>query len=110
MAGCTHGIETEGVAAVMNIVSALECGRDLRGEKWPALQRVAQSVGLYLVPFYNPDAAARNPVKSYAGMDYDTAERLEVGFWKNGKKLCVKRVFAQWVEGHDVAGRLEHIG
>jgi len=30
--GATHGQETEGVASISNLLSLLECGKDLRGE------------------------------------------------------------------------------
>ena len=108
--GSTHGTEVEGVAAVTNIIRALECGHDLRGQPWPAFTDVARRVGLYLMPFYNPDAAARAVVKSYVHMPFDIVNHLHVGFWKNGKTLDRKRVFGPWCEQSDLAGKLDHLG
>jgi len=112
----THGTEIEGVAAVTNLIKVLESGADLRGEKWPALQRVGKKVGFYLMPFYNPDAAARSPVKSYVGMPIDLNDpsdgvhHLHIGFWKNGRLPNRKRIFAQWSKGSDMAGKLDRVG
>ena len=115
--GGTHGTEVEGVAAVMNVISVLERGHDLRGQRWPGLEAAARSVAFHLMPFYNPDAAARNPVKSYVDMPFDTkhpeldaVNHLHVGFWKNGRTLDRKRVFGPWVKGSDVTDRLDRIG
>ena len=35
--GATHGQEMEGIAAIVNLISLLETGRDLRGEAFPAI-------------------------------------------------------------------------
>jgi hypothetical protein len=74
------------------------------------LQNVAKKVGFYLMPFYNPDAAARAVVKSYVDMPFDAVNHLHVGFWKNGKTLDRKRVFGPWTEGSDLFGKLDNIG
>jgi hypothetical protein len=107
--GGTHGTEVEGVASVVNAIRVLDAGRDLRGEEWRPLQEVAQRVGFYLMPFYNPDAAVRHPVKSYVDMPFDAVNHLHVGFWKNGRTLDRKRVFGQWQEGSDLIGKLDGI-
>ncbi len=110
IASSTHGTEVEGVSSVMNIINVLETGHDLRGRKWPAFGEIARKVGFYLVPFYNPDAAARSMVKSYVGMSFDAINHLHVGFWKNGRTLCRKRVFGPWTKESDVAGKMDYIG
>ncbi len=116
IAGGTHGTEVEGVASVTNIIKLFESGADLRGEKWPAFQRVAKRVGFYLMPFYNPDAAARSPVKSYVGMPIDLKDpsdgvhHLHIGFWKNGRLPNRKRIFGPWSKGSDMAGKLDRVG
>jgi hypothetical protein len=107
--GSTHGTEVEGVAAVINAIRVLDAGSDLRGEKWTRLQNVAKRVGFYLMPFYNPDAAARAVVKSYVDMPFDAVNHLHVGFWKNGKTLDRKRVFGPWREDSDLFGKLDSI-
>ncbi len=107
--GSTHGTEVEGVASIVNVIKVLECGRDLRGRKWPALQAAAKQVGFYLMPFYNPDAAARMVVKSYVDMPFDAVNHLHVGFWKNGRTLNRKRVFGQWTKESDLVGKLDRI-
>jgi hypothetical protein len=107
--GGTHGTEVEGVSSISNVIRCLETGADLRGEQWPALTELAKRVGFYLMPFYSPDAAARNIVKSYVDMPFDAVNHLHVGFWKNGKTLDRKRVFGPWTPQSDVAGKLERI-
>ncbi len=109
VAGGTHATETEGVAAVVNLISALETGRDLRGQQWPALQRAARRVGFYLVPFHNPDAAARSLVKSYVGMPFETVQRLHNGLWRNRQVVQARRIFGPWTETSDLTGRLDQI-
>ncbi len=109
VAAGTHGTETEGIAAVINVIKALETGRDLRGRKWPALGRIAESVGIYLMPFYNPDAAARMVVKSYVGMPLAAVNMLHVGFWKNRRMLNYKRVFGKWTPASDLTDRLDRL-
>ena len=107
--GATHATETEGVASVVNVISALETGHDLRGRKWPALRRVAQNVGFYLVPFYNPDAAARSLVKSYVGMPFDAVRRLHNGLWRNRQVVETMRTFGPWSKASDLTGKLDRI-
>ncbi len=114
--GGTHGTETEGIASITNIIKVMESGADLRGQKWPAFQRVAKRVGLYLMPLYNPDASARSPVKSYVGMPIDLKDpsdgvhHLHIGFWKNGKLPNRKRIFARWSKDSDMTGKLDRLG
>jgi len=116
VAGGTHGTEVEGIASITNIIKLFESGTDLRGEKWPAFQRVLKKVGFYLMPFYNPDAAARNPVKSYVGMPIDLKDpsdgvnHLHIGFWKNGRLPNRKRIFAPWTRDSDMTGKLDRLG
>jgi predicted deacylase len=107
--GSTHGTEVEGVASVINAIRMLDAGSDLRGEKWGRLQNVARKVGFYLMPFYNPDAAARAIVKSYVDMPFDAVNHLHVGFWKNGRTLNRKIVFGPWTERSDLFDRLDRI-
>ena len=107
--GGTHGTEVEGVASIVNAIRVLDAGSDLRGEKWTKLQNVAKRVGFYLMPFYNPDAAVRNPVKSYVDMPFDAVNHIHVGFWKNGKTLDRKRVFGRWRADSDLFGKLDNI-
>ncbi|HHX41556.1 MAG TPA: hypothetical protein GX715_16465 [Armatimonadetes bacterium] len=108
--GGTHGTEVEGVAAVVNTIRVLDCGSDLRGQAWPALTEVARRVGFYLMPFFNPDAAARAVVKSYVGMPFEVVNHLHVGFWKNGRTLDRKRVFGPWTPESDLTGKLDRVG
>ncbi len=108
--GWTHGTEVEGVASIMNIIRAFETGSDLRGREWPGFAKAAKKVGFYLMPFYNPDAAARSMVKTYVDMPFDAVNHLHVGFWKNGRTLDRKRVFGPWTPESDVAGKLDRIG
>lgn len=56
-----HGGEMESIAAVLNLVSVLETGSDLKGRDWPGLQAAARRLRLVMVPCLNPDGRARIP-------------------------------------------------
>lgn len=57
--GAVHAQETEGVAAIANLISLLETGKDLAGGENPGLLRAAEGLRVVLVPIANPDGRAR---------------------------------------------------
>jgi len=59
--GATHGQELEGVAGLVNLISVLETGKDLRGEEIPAITEAFKKNNprLVIVPLYNIDGRAR---------------------------------------------------
>jgi hypothetical protein len=59
-----HGYEVEGIVGIINLLSVLETGKDLRGTSWPELTRMADSIDrIVLIPLVNPDGRSRVPVK-----------------------------------------------
>jgi len=56
-----HGGEMESIAAVLNLISLMETGTDLKGESWPDLMAAAEQLRLVIVPCLNPDGRARSP-------------------------------------------------
>ncbi|MBE8723269.1 M14 family metallopeptidase [Sphingobacterium pedocola] len=59
-----HGYEVEGIVGMINLLSVLETGKDLKGTAWPELTRMADSVDrIVLIPLVNPDGRARVPLK-----------------------------------------------
>ena len=57
--GAVHGGETEGTAALVNLISLLETGKDLNGDAYPSLVEAAEGVRLVIVPVCNADGRAR---------------------------------------------------
>lgn len=59
-----HGFELEGIVGMINLLSVLETGKDLKGTAWPELTRLADSMDrIVLLPLANPDGRARVPVR-----------------------------------------------
>ncbi len=87
--GATHGQETEGVAALMNLISLLETGRDLRGEEVPSITDAYKSCAprLLIVPLYNIDGRARCVPDSMIGEPHESLRHHGQGTWKDGS-LC----------------------
>lgn len=56
-----HGGEMESIAAVLNLISIMETGADLKGQPWPELAEAAGKLRLVIVPCLNPDGRARVP-------------------------------------------------
>jgi len=87
--GGTHGQETEGTMAIMNLISLLETGVDLRGKPVSEVtEALAESnPRLILIPVYNMDGRCRCVPDS---MLEETPESLRYhgqGTWKDGS-LC----------------------
>ena len=63
-----HGGENTGTVAALNLCAVVETGCDLRGKPWPRLAELALQSRLVIVPWLNPDGAARwlvpNPVEA----------------------------------------------
>lgn len=57
--GAEHGQETEGVAALMNLISLMETGKDLAGNGNDALLELTKKVRLVILSVANPDGRAR---------------------------------------------------
>ncbi len=62
--GGVHGFELEGIVGTINLISVLETGKDLRGEAWPEIEALKDSVDrIILIPLLNPDGRARIPIR-----------------------------------------------
>ena len=87
--GATHGQETEGVAGIMNLISLLETGKDLRGQEVPDVVNAFEACGcrLVIVPIYNIDGRARCVPDSMIDELPEGLRHHGQGNWKDGT-LC----------------------
>ncbi len=85
--GAVHGQETEGVAAISNLISLLETGRDLAGKENDKLLSLARSIRLVLVPVANVDGRARVVPDSMIGRTFEELRYWGQGTWRDGS-LC----------------------
>lgn len=77
-----HGGEFEGIVGMINLISIIETGKDLRGKEWSEVNEVIKKLGrIILVPITNPDARARIPVRMLKnwGTDNRALEYLNTG-------------------------------
>ncbi len=77
-----HGFELEGIAGMVNLISVLETGKDLRGKEWPEITDAASKIErLILIPLTNPDGRKRVPVRMLVHRDtsYIVTEYLNTG-------------------------------
>ncbi|MBK9391285.1 MAG: hypothetical protein IPN68_14220 [Bacteroidetes bacterium] len=83
-----HGGEFEGIVGMVNLISVLETGKDLRGKEWPLINEVASRIDrLVLIPVTNPDGRERIPLRMelYRDTDFTVAEYLNTGGDDKGK-------------------------
>ena len=77
-----HGFELEGIMGIVNLISVLETGKDLRGKIWPEIIEWSSKIDrLVLIPMVNPDGRARLPLRmgqNYGG-DNTVHEYLNTG-------------------------------
>lgn len=87
--GATHGQETEGVAGILNLISLLETGRDLRGLEVPSLIDAFERADcrLVIIPVYNIDGRARCVPDSMIGEPPESLRYHGQGTWRDGS-LC----------------------
>ena len=81
MAG-VHGGELEPIMGIINFLSVLETGKDLRGVSWPVIEELFNSIDrLIVIPVMNPDGRNRVPIRMFPfrGMNYEVNE-----FWNTG--------------------------
>jgi hypothetical protein len=77
-----HGGEFEGIVGMVNLISVIETGKDLRGKEWPGLTEVVAKLDrLILIPIVNPDGRVRIPLRMelYRDTDFIVAEYLNTG-------------------------------
>lgn len=87
--GATHGQETEGVAGLMNLISLLETGRDLRGLEVPSITQAFDTspMRLIIIPVYNADGRGRCVPDSMIDELPESLRYHGQGTWKDGS-LC----------------------
>ena len=77
-----HGGEFEGIAGMVNLISVIETGKDLRGREWPEITAVMSKIDrLILIPIMNPDGRDRIPIRMILHRDtsYLVTEYLNTG-------------------------------
>jgi predicted deacylase len=82
-----HGGEFEGIVGMVNLLSVLETGRDLRGKDWPEITAVAQRLDrIVLIPITNVDGRARVPLRMirHQGTDHNVHEYFNTGAKPDG--------------------------
>jgi hypothetical protein len=85
-----HGGEWEGIAGIVNLLSAIETGKDLRGKPWPRIAEIAAALDrVILIPIVNLDGRARVPLRMIAhrGNDYFVQEYFNTGGRPDGKLI-----------------------
>lgn len=77
-----HGGEFEGIVGMVNLISVIETGKDLRGKEWPGINdAMAKLDRIILIPIMNPDGRARIPLRmeAFRGPDETVSEFLNTG-------------------------------
>ena len=77
-----HGGEFEGIVGMVNLISVIETGRDLRGREWPQINEWFSKLDrVILIPIVNADGRVRIPLRmeSFRGTDFTVAEFLNTG-------------------------------
>jgi hypothetical protein len=77
-----HGGEFEGIVGMINLISVIETGRDLRGREWPGVNEWLSKLDrVILIPIVNADGRVRIPLKMemFRGTDFTVAEYLNTG-------------------------------
>ena len=82
-----HGGEFEGIAGMVNLISVIETGKDLRGKEWPGItEAISELDRLILIPIANPDGRERIPLRMelYRDTIYTVPEYLNTGGTPDG--------------------------
>ena len=84
LVGAMHGGEFEGTVGILNLISVIENGVDLAGEKQPQFDGIEERMHIILVPCANPDGRARVPVDAFCETGKDEFRKWAQGTWKDG--------------------------
>jgi Zinc carboxypeptidase len=85
-----HGGEFEGIVGLVNLLSVLETGKDLRARPWPGIVAAAAHIDrIIVIPIVNMDGRARVPLRmeAFRGTDNRIPEYLNTGGWPNGELI-----------------------
>lgn len=85
--GAVHGQETEGVAALTDLISLIETGKDLSGNTNEELLDLIKNIRLVIVPVANVDGRARVEPDSMIGKTLAELRYWGQGTWSDGS-LC----------------------
>ncbi len=83
-----HGGEFEGIVGMVNLISVIETGKDLRGKDWSGItEAISELDRLILIPIANPDGRERIPLRMelYRDTIYTVPEYLNTGGMLDGK-------------------------
>jgi hypothetical protein len=82
-----HGAEFEGIVGIINLLSVIETGQDLRGQYWPELYDISHKLErIILIPITNVDGRDRVPIRMQIqhGATSDFQEYLNTGARSDG--------------------------
>jgi hypothetical protein len=85
-----HGGEFEGIVGLVNLLSVLETGKDMRRRPWPEIVAAAGQIDrLIVIPIVNMDGRARVPLRmeAFHGTDGTIAQYMNTGGWPDGKLI-----------------------
>ncbi len=85
-----HGGEFEGIVGLVNLLSVLETGKDLRGRPWPEIVAAAGHIDrLIVIPIVNMDGRARVPLRmlAFRASDDRVDGYFNTGAWSDGKPI-----------------------
>jgi hypothetical protein len=81
-----HGAEPECVAGAINLIQALETGRDFRGKEHLELLELISKYRFIIVPCLNMDGRAISP-DHLRGVEWTTFRKVSQGVWKDGSRI-----------------------
>ena len=84
LVGPVHGHEVEGLTGLVNLISVMETGEDLRGTPRPRLRELGAACRLLIIPAGNPDGIARFVPRALQGMEQRDLRWWGQGAWTDG--------------------------
>jgi hypothetical protein len=103
--GASHGGEIEGVTAILNLISALETGKDLRGKTLNWVDGLTEKYRLLIIPCLNIDGRTRTPFEIVPD-DPAQAVYYKHGQWLDGTPAD----YMTGVRVHPILGAVSHMG
>jgi hypothetical protein len=85
-----HGGELEGIVGLVNFISVMDTGRDLRGRAWPGITEAASRLDrVIVIPIVNMDGRARVPLRmeAYRGTKNRIMQFFSTGAWSDGSLI-----------------------
>lgn len=82
--GCQHGFEFEGSVALLNIIHAIETGKDYAGNPHNYIKEFLDKINLIIIPYNNPDGRSRVPYETADGLSFEEFRYYDQGTWSDG--------------------------